>query len=99
MTFFFFFNFRVELNLSLIEARRKAHNKSIYTLSGLVHAKKRLRIYEISIARLPTEPYDRTILSLPVRCLFIGRGKHLFNTTLFIIISIVLGQGSKPFGF
>ena len=34
----FFFNFRVELNLSLTEARRKAHNKPINTLSGLVHA-------------------------------------------------------------
>ena len=38
---FFFFNFRVELNLSLIEARRKARNKPIYTLSGLVHAGER----------------------------------------------------------
>ena len=28
--------------------------------------------YELSIARLPTEPYDRTI----VRCLFIGLEKH-----------------------
>ena len=37
----FFFNFRVELNLSLIEARRKARNKPIYTLSGLVHAGER----------------------------------------------------------
>ena len=37
------FNFSVELNLSLIEARRKAHNKPINTLSGLVHAGKRLR--------------------------------------------------------
>ena len=33
-------------------------------------------IYELSIARLPTEQYDRTILSLLVRCLSIGRGKH-----------------------
>ena len=31
-------NFRVELNLSMIEARRKAPNKLINTLSGLVHA-------------------------------------------------------------
>ena len=37
------FNFSVELNLSLIEARRKAHNKPINTLSGLVHAGERLR--------------------------------------------------------
>ena len=28
---FFFFNFRVELNLSLPEARRKVHNKPINT--------------------------------------------------------------------
>ena len=33
-------------------------------------------IYELSITRLPTEQYDRTIFSLLVRCLFIGRGKH-----------------------
>ena len=39
--FRFFLNFRVELNLSLIEARRKALNKPIYTLSGLVHAGER----------------------------------------------------------
>ena len=31
---------------------------------------------ELSMARLPTEQYDRTILSLLIRCLFIGRGKH-----------------------
>ena len=31
-------NFRVELNLWLIEARREAYNKPINTLSGLVHA-------------------------------------------------------------
>ena len=46
MTFFVVvvvFNFSVELNLSLIEARRKAHNKPINTLAGLVHAEKRLR--------------------------------------------------------
>ena len=36
-------------------------------------------IYELTIARLPTEPYDRTILSLLVRCLFIGREKHQHN--------------------
>ena len=37
--FFFFFNFLVELNLSLTaEARRKARNKPVNTLSGLVHA-------------------------------------------------------------
>ena len=36
-------------------------------------------IYELSIARLPTEPYDCTILSLLVRCLFIGREKHQHN--------------------
>ena len=39
----FSLNFRVELNLSLTEARRKAHNKPINTLSGLVHAGERLR--------------------------------------------------------
>ena len=73
---FFFFNFRVELNLSLTEARRKAHNKPINTLSGLVHAGERLRnLWTIDLAP-PTEQYDRTILSLLVRCLFIGRGKH-----------------------
>ena len=33
--FRFFLNFRVELNLSLIEARRKAHNKPVNTFSGL----------------------------------------------------------------
>ena len=38
-----FFGFRAELNLSLIETRRKAHNKPINTLSGLVHAGERLR--------------------------------------------------------
>ena len=44
VTFFFFFNnFRVELNLSLIETSRKARNKPINTLSGLVHAGERLR--------------------------------------------------------
>ena len=46
MTFFVVvvvFNFSVELNLSLIEARRKAHNKPINTLSGLVHAEEGLR--------------------------------------------------------
>ena len=37
------FNFSVELNLSLIEARRKAHNKPINTLSGLVHVGEPLR--------------------------------------------------------
>ena len=40
---FFFFNFRVELNLSLAEARRKAHNKPINTFSGWHHAGERLR--------------------------------------------------------
>ena len=39
----FFLNFRVGLNLELIEARRKAHNKPINTLSGLVLAEERLR--------------------------------------------------------
>ena len=73
MTFSFFWNSLVELSLSMIEARRKAHNKPINTLSGLVHAGE---IYELSIARLPTEPYDRTMLSLLVRCLFTGRRKH-----------------------
>ena len=41
--FFGFFNFRVELNLKLMKARRKAHNKPINALSGLVHAEERLR--------------------------------------------------------
>ena len=36
------FYFRVELNLSLTEAKRKAHNKPINTLSGLVQAGERL---------------------------------------------------------
>ena len=36
-------SFRVELNLYLNEARRKAHNKPINTLSHLIHAGKRLR--------------------------------------------------------
>ena len=40
---FFFFNFRVELNLSLIKARGKAHNKPFNTFSGFVHAGGRLR--------------------------------------------------------
>ena len=39
---FSLFNFRVELNLSLIEARPKANNQPINTLSGLVHAEERL---------------------------------------------------------
>ena len=38
-----FYGFRVELNLYLIEARRKSHNKHINTLSGLVNAGERLR--------------------------------------------------------
>ena len=38
-----FFNFRVESKLSLIKARRKAHNKPINTPSGLFHAWERLR--------------------------------------------------------
>ena len=37
------FGFRVELNLKLIEVRRKSHNKPITTLSGLVYAGERLR--------------------------------------------------------
>ena len=84
-----FFGFRVWLNLKLIETRRKAHNKRINTLSRLIHAGERLEIYELSISWPPTEQYDRTILSLLVRCLFIGREN--INTTLFIIISIFLG--------
>ena len=55
-------------------------------------------IYELSIARLPTEPYDRTILSLLVSTVFSSVGENI-NTTLFIIIFIVLVQGGKPFGF
>ena len=35
--------------------------------------------YEQSTARLPTEPYEHTILSMLVRCLFISRGKHQRN--------------------
>ena len=46
-------------------------------------------IYELSIARLPTEPYDRTILSLLVSTVFSSVGENI-NTTLFIIIFIVL---------
>ena len=38
-----FSNFRVKLNLSLTEARRKAHNKPINTPSGLVHVTECLR--------------------------------------------------------
>ena len=76
MAFSFFLNFRVELNLSLIEARRKAHNRPVNTFSGLSMPGDVKEIYELSIARLPTELYDRTILSLLVKCLFIGRGKH-----------------------
>ena len=38
-----FRNFLVELNFKLIEARRKAHNEPINTLSGLVRAGERLR--------------------------------------------------------
>ena len=62
----------------MFEAGRKAHNKPTDNLSGLVHAEERYftEIYELSIERLLTEPYERTILSLLVRCLFISRGKH-----------------------
>ena len=42
-SFGFIINFRVELNLQLIEDRRKAHNKPIITHSGLVHAGESLR--------------------------------------------------------
>ena len=72
-----FRNFLVELNFKLIEARRKAHNEPINTLSGLAHVRE--EIYElISTERLPSEPYDLTILSLLVRCLSIGHiGKTL----------------------
>ena len=92
MTFLvFFLNFRVELNLSLIETRHKAHNKPIINLLGLVHAGELNveEIYELTIARLPTEPYDRTILSLLVSTVFSSVGENI-NTTLFIIIFIVL---------
>ena len=34
-----FFGFRIALNLKLIEARRKSHNKPIDALSDLVHAR------------------------------------------------------------
>ena len=44
--------------------------------------------YEQSIARLPTEPYEHTILSLLVRFSSVGEN---INATLLIIISIVLG--------
>ena len=40
--FFGFFYFPVELNLSLTKAKRKAHNKPINTLLGLVPAGERL---------------------------------------------------------
>ena len=58
---FFFFNFRVELNLSLTEARRKDHNKPINTLSGLVHAGERLRnlwTIDRSATNWTVWPYD-----------------------------------------
>ena len=35
--------FHVELNLKLIEVRRKSHNKPITTFPGLVYAAERLR--------------------------------------------------------
>ena len=79
MTFSFYFflsNFRVELNLSLIEARCKAQDKPIYILSGLVHAVERLRNLW-TMDRTATDwtvwPYD----SLPARKVyFICRGKQ-----------------------
>ena len=61
-----FFGFRVELNLYLNEARRKAYNKPINTLSHLIHAGKRLRnLWTIDLATTvwAVLPYD----SLPAR--------------------------------
>ena len=72
--------FCVELNLSLIAARPKAHKKKkkkkIYTLSGLVHAKpfEEFMNYWSRGYRL-----NRTILSLLLNRLFIGRRKHQHN--------------------
>ena len=74
-------SFRVELKLQLIEAKGKAHNKPINTLSGLVHAGEFMN-YRSRGYRL-----NSMILSLLVRCLFIGRGKHSHK----IITSTVLG--------
>ena len=53
----------------------------------MVHAEERLRIYELSIARL--WPYD-TLPARKVTCVFSSVGENI-NTTLFIIIFIVLG--------
>ena len=74
-----------------MEARRKAHNKPINTLSGLVHAGERLRNLW-TIDRAATDwtvwPYD----TLPARKVSFHRSyRENINTTLFIIISIVLG--------
>ena len=58
---FFFFGFRVELNILLIEARRKAHSKPINILSGLVRAEKRLgNLWAIDLAAT-----DWTVWSWP----------------------------------
>ena len=57
----FFFGFRVELNILLIEARRKAHSKPINILSGLVRAEKRLgNLWTIDLAAT-----DWTVWSWP----------------------------------
>ena len=83
--FFFFNNFRVELNLSLIETSRKAHNKPINTLSGLVHAGERLRnlrTIDHAATDWTVRPYD----TLPARKVSFHRsGKTLTQhcSTLF----------------
>ena len=46
-------------------------------------------LYELLIARLPTEQYDRTILSCS-KGIFSSMEENI-NTALFTIISIVLG--------
>ena len=80
-----FFGFHVELNLKLIEVRRKSHNKPITTLSGLVYAAERLRnLWTVDLAATDWTlwPYD-SLLARKVS--FHRSGKTV--TTLFIIIS------------
>ena len=80
-----FFGFHVELNLKLIEIRRKSHNKPITTLSGLVYAAERLRnLWTIDLAATDWTlwPYD-SLLARKVS--FHRSGKTV--TLLFIIIS------------
>ena len=89
----FFFGFRVELNILLIEARRKAHSKPINILSGLVRAEKRLgNLWTIDLAATDwTVSVIMTVQFSPCsEGVFSSVGENI-NTTLFIIISIVLG--------